>query len=166
MNEVINKNMQSASVKRAAAAIRVSEDDMWHIFYDTGLEYLNRFEQRIRRKRVWDAQFKKLLSSDRDFGNKSYTEVMDTIRNSSRFWFWWSVNFWSECKLQCFDDEAELRYNLQTNELLIPHFILTKIFYGKQEPECNQRADSSLAPKTSNATGEKREAGKRVGSRV
>lgn len=162
----IEKNIQSATVQNAAARIRLSKNDTWHVFYDTGLEFLTRFEQRIRRKRVWDAQFKAILISDPEFGQRSYTSVIDAIRNSNKFWFWWSMIFWSECRINDFENEADLRYNLQTNDSLIPNFTLKQIFYGKQKPGCNQGAIGIPTPKITKAAEGTSKTGKRVNSGV
>ena len=159
MQQKIYAIMQSKQVRQAADRLHLRKDKLWHIWFDSGLEYLEVLKNRIVRKRVFDAQFGVMLKN-RAFGRLKPAEVFTIIGNSPAFWAWWSTQTWCICREGAFHDANELSYRLQTNQALIPNFILKKIFYVEQK---HRIVAGSGQPGTAEAARTESEAG-RIGN--
>lgn len=131
MKLTIEKTMLNASVVEASNRLRLSEDKLWNIYYNSGDEYLNCLQELIKRKRFFDALFGAMIGEP-GFGKMNLVDVFSKIRKSTAFWAWWSSQFWSVCRENKFRDSTELFYRLQFNDSLIPFFILKHIFNGNQ----------------------------------
>ncbi|MDX9703901.1 MAG: hypothetical protein RBU23_12790 [Candidatus Auribacterota bacterium] len=167
MNDEINKVMQSHSIVQAANRLHLRKDEIWSIWFDSGLEYLECLKVRVRHKRVFDAMFGALRVASPVFGGLHLPEVFDRIRNSDEFWAWWSTQMWCICREKgTIRDSTELFYRLQFTDSLIPLFILKKIFNGKQEPSGRQTTGSAPACEIADAYFKAGGAGKRIKSRV
>lgn len=138
MEQLINKKMQSVTVLETATRLGILNDELWNLFYESGAEFLDLLSMRVRRKRTFDAQFKSMLVYP-FFCNMGFNEVMKQIRYSPLFWFWWGVQFWSTCHQIHFRTKQEFESSLQHIDNLIPHFILKRIFNGKQERKRKER---------------------------
>lgn len=165
MKNAIEKNMNSAAICETANRLHMKGDELWQLFYNTGADYLDNLERRLHRKQVFDVMFKSFLH-DKAFGEKTFPEVMNAMRVSPAFWFWWSVQLWSMCGQFVFRTKIQLEYNIQLNSALIPHFILKQIFYGKQEPKRRPRTEGTPSREATKSNPTQGKVRKGVGSKV
>ncbi|WP_297096447.1 hypothetical protein [uncultured Draconibacterium sp.] len=161
----INKKLRSGTLLHTACRLSVSENDLWEMFFESGCIYLEDLAEQIKRKRVFDALFKAFLNSP-EFGEMLPCEVFNKIRFSPAFWFWWSVHFEMTCQNEFIESKQDLGNNLAMIDALIPNFILKQIFYGKQKPECRQRAAGVPACKTTTVRATPGKVRKEVGSGI
>lgn len=146
MESLINTTIQSNTVRQLADRVHLSKDETWNIYFDAGIEYLDIFAVRVRRNRIFNKQFKRMITEVPEFGAMTLPKVLQTIRHSPSFWFWWSTEFWRICRMKDIHDSNELFFRLQFNGSLIPHFILKRIFNVKNT-QCRQGTGSQCAPK-------------------
>lgn len=165
MNNSINKTMDSVEVVEMASRLKLAENDLWNIYFETGTSYVDALERRARRKRIFDALFQPMLKNA-EFGERSFADVMSTIRLSPVFWFWWSVQFWNVCHYTQPKDISDLINNLFDVDDLIPHFILKQIFYGRQEPKRQAGASTTPGTEVTNTGATPHEARTGIKSRV
>lgn len=131
MDKLINTTIESPDVEQVAGALRLSNNQLWNLYYESGMEYLSLLAQRIKSKRFFDAQFRP-MRTNRAFSRLSVSQALAAIRFSPSFWFWWATQVWSLCRRpDQFSDETELFYRLQFNSERIPTYILKRIFYEK-----------------------------------
>lgn len=147
MATIFEKTLQTREIVKVAERLRLRGDELWNIWYDSGIEYLELLRQRIAHKPVFDAQFRALITLP-GVASAGITEVFDTIRNSGLFWSWWAAQTWCICSEANLCDKTGLIYALQFNESLIPHFILKQIFNGKQKHEGQPAIDACIERKT------------------
>lgn len=162
MAYTILTQIETPQVKQAAKRLRLNADELVNIYFDSGIEYLDILQLRIRRKRTFDAMFRHLISHFPDFGKMGPHAAMQIMRTSPAFWGWWSAQFWCICRQGAFADQTELFYRLQFNDALIPHFVLKQIFHVKQNTNGQQRAADQPADKAAEAINPSGATGKRV----
>jgi hypothetical protein len=166
MNNSLLKTIESAAVQKVTRKIATNADRLTGLWFDAGLEYLQILKTRIRRKRVFDAQFRPMIHRNSDFGKLQPEQVFEQIKKSDAFWQWWTTQLWCICTENEPGSITELAYLLEFNEQLIPQFILKKIFYGEQKHHSGSATGLPPAAKTGSAAKKANQAAKRVESRV
>lgn len=143
MKLTIKKSIESPSVRKVADRFHFKRDEMWHLYFDTGIEYLANLRTRVRRKRDFDWQFGPLMEM---YGKLPIKDVFDMIQASEHFWLWWGTRLWSVCHELEVSDKTELEYRLIFTADFIPLFILRKIFDGSKKHCRSTRAQREPEP--------------------
>lgn len=160
------KTFDSPQVKKVTGKLRISTDRLSALWFDAGLDYLEILKTRIRRKRVFDAQFRPMIAKNPAFGKLQPAEVFEQIRKSDAFWQWWATQLWCICSEDEPKTVTELAYLLEFNEQLIPIFTLKKIFYGEQKHHAGEAVVDSPAQEVRNASKKRGRVITRTASRV
>ena len=126
---VISSRIQAAPVARVSARIRLKEDRLVNLWYETGNHYIDRLQSRIRVWKAFDEQFTRVR---RRVSFKSLTpqQLIDRLRTHPAFWDWWARNL----KMICSEagdtilTHADLVTTLRQYGAPIPEWVLDKIF--------------------------------------
>lgn len=127
MNNQAGILFKSKPVTSIIDRYKLNEDEIWNIYYETGIEYINTLKQRVKRKRVFDRLFKPFVIN---IGDMMPSEVFRMIEFSSEFWNWWALNLYEVCCIYMPDksfDKHELYLRLMFKSELIPNETMTKI---------------------------------------
>jgi hypothetical protein len=124
-NKIINVSLKSNAVVNKMNSLHLNEMDIWCVFFDSGIEYLENLKKHVRRKRVFDKIFGNMLER---IGDMHPAEVFNRILAAPEFWQWWSSCLWFACREVDTNNLQELTNHLQYSNVLIPQSVMNKIF--------------------------------------
>ncbi len=142
MENIINKSINSKAVQGVAKGSRLKDQDIWSLFFDSGLDYLDQLQHRIAQYSVFKAQFGELMSgiSLKRTPNETFRNIMA----SPHFWNWWSTQLWRVCYNHGGESRDEIHIRLMFNTSLIPQSTLEKIF--ENEPRQTNKTKQKGMP--------------------
>lgn len=129
MESTINKIMNSRNIAAAAKRYGLGNDEMWNLYYESGILFLECLKVRIKHKRVFDHVLKPFSSQ---IGNMSLPEVFKMIEYSPSFWKWWANHLWCVC-YNCKGGIREMIYSVIYDNVYFPNFTLKNIINDKNK---------------------------------
>lgn len=160
------KNIQHDSVAQVAKRLGMKPDAAWNLFIDSGINFLEVLQMRVRRKRTFDLQFRFMIDKT-DIGDTPLATFFKTVQAAPGYWDWWASQMYFATRPgNGVTNAATLAEVLNTIDITIPGFILNKIFYGKQKQTSEGRI-VALPENEAQAVGSKsKRTGASVGSGV
>jgi|GEM_PF-6114767 len=129
--DIISQLMNAGQVKAAKERLHLSDAEIWELFYECGMEYLDTLRCRLHSKETFDRQFNP-FRADEWFRISTFPETLVKIEYSRFFWMWFVTRFWSVCRNMIMAKKLfsrrELKLRCAYQRDLIPGYVIDKIF--------------------------------------